>query len=89
VQWYILFRILDGESSTESNFHPKLNILSSEKGKKKKRSKPNLVTGHEGLLRLPHFPYSQLADGSEVVHLTRQPHLYLPGRFLVLISVRG
>jgi hypothetical protein len=38
--------------------------------------------------RLPHFLDNRLTDGSEVVRLTRRPHL-TTGRFLVLISVRG
>jgi hypothetical protein len=49
-----------------------------------------LVTGRGGpqgfqRLRLSHFLDNRLADGGEVVSLTRRP----PGRFLVLISVRG
>jgi hypothetical protein len=48
------------------------------------------VTGRGGLQgcetsRLPHFRDNRLIDGGEVVSLTRLP----PGRFLVLISVRG
>jgi hypothetical protein len=40
--------------------------------------------------RLPHFPDNQLIDSGEVVSLARRPAaLYSPGRFLVLISVRG
>jgi hypothetical protein len=38
--------------------------------------------------RLPHFLDSRLTDGGEVVSLTRRPP-FTPGRFLVLISVRG
>jgi hypothetical protein len=38
--------------------------------------------------RLPHFLENRLTDGGEVVSLTRRP-LFTPGRFLVLISVRG
>jgi hypothetical protein len=37
-------------------------------------------------LRVPHFLDNQLTDGGEIVSLTV---LYPPGRFLVLISVRG
>jgi hypothetical protein len=53
------------------------------------------VTGRGGLSgcetsRLPHFLYSRLTDGGEVVGLIRRPvALYPPGRYLVLISVRG
>jgi hypothetical protein len=40
--------------------------------------------------RLTHFLDNRLTDGGEVVSLTRQQAaLYTPGRFLVLISVRG
>jgi hypothetical protein len=40
--------------------------------------------------RLPHFLDNRLTDGGEVVSLTRwRAALYRPGRFLVLISVRG
>jgi hypothetical protein len=39
-------------------------------------------------LRLPHFVDIQLTDGGKVVNLTRLPP-FTPGRFLVLISVRG
>jgi hypothetical protein len=51
------------------------------------------VTGHGGPLgcetsRLPHFLDSRLTDGFEVVSLTRWPP-FTPGRYLVLISVRG
>jgi hypothetical protein len=38
--------------------------------------------------RLPHFLDNRLTDGSKVVSITRAA-LYPPGRFLVLISVRG
>jgi hypothetical protein len=38
--------------------------------------------------RLPHFIYIRLTDGGEVVSLTHRPP-FTPGRFLVLISVRG
>jgi hypothetical protein len=37
---------------------------------------------------LPHFLDNRLTDGGEVVSPTRRPSLP-PGRFLVLISVRG
>jgi hypothetical protein len=52
------------------------------------------VTGHEGLWgcetsRLPHFLDNRLTDGSEVVSPTPRPPFTPPGRFLVLISVRG
>jgi hypothetical protein len=40
--------------------------------------------------RLPHFRENLLTDGGEVVNLTRRPAaLYPPGRFVVLIFVRG
>jgi hypothetical protein len=50
------------------------------------------VTGRGGpqgceTSRLPHFTDSRLTDGGEV-SLTRRPPL-TPGKFLVLISVRG
>jgi hypothetical protein len=32
---------------------------------------------------------NRLIDGGEVVSLTHQPHFTPPGRFLMLISVRG
>jgi hypothetical protein len=59
------------------------------KGKRKAIS----VTSHEGpqgcvTSRLPHFLDNRLTDCGEVVSLTRQPP-FTPGRFLVLISVRG
>jgi hypothetical protein len=38
---------------------------------------------------LPHFLNNRLTDGGEVVSLTRQRPFTPPGRFLVLISVRG
>jgi hypothetical protein len=52
------------------------------------------VTGHEDrqsceTSRLPHFLDNRLTDGGEVVSLTRRPPFTPPGRFLVLISVRG
>jgi hypothetical protein len=39
--------------------------------------------------RFPHFIGSQLTDDGEVVSFTRRPPFTPPGRFLVLISVRG
>jgi hypothetical protein len=42
-----------------------------------------------GTSRLPHFLDSRLTDGSQVFSLTRRPAALYPGRFLVLISVRG
>jgi hypothetical protein len=39
--------------------------------------------------RLPDFPDNRLTDGGEVISLTRRGRLLPPGRFLVLISVRG
>jgi hypothetical protein len=53
------------------------------------------VTDHAGLYgcktsRLPYLLDNRLIDGREVVSLTRQPCCPLPpGRFLILISVRG
>jgi hypothetical protein len=54
------------------------------------------VTGRGGpycceMSRLPHFLDNRLTDGGEVVSLTRWPagRPLSPGRFLVLISVRG
>jgi hypothetical protein len=49
------------------------------------------------MLKLSHLLDNQLTDGGKVVSLTRQPYAsalcvsrpLLPGRFLVLISVRG
>jgi hypothetical protein len=38
--------------------------------------------------RLPHFLDNRLTDGGEDVSLTLRPH-FIPGRFLVLIYVRG
>jgi hypothetical protein len=51
------------------------------------------VTGREGpyggeTLRFPHFLDNRLTDGGEVVRHAPAT-LYPPGRFLVLISVRG
>jgi hypothetical protein len=51
------------------------------------------VTGREGpqgceTSRLPHFLQNRLTDSGEVVRLTRRT-FFTPGRFLVLISVRG
>jgi hypothetical protein len=40
------------------------------------------------MLRLTHFIDNRLTDGSKVVSLTHWPP-FTPGRFLVLISVRG
>jgi hypothetical protein len=57
------------------------------------KSKAIPVTGRGAPLgyetsRLPHFLDNRITDGGEVVSLTR--HCALPpGRFLVLISVRG
>jgi hypothetical protein len=51
------------------------------------------VTGRGGpygceTSRLPDFLDNLLTDGGKVVSLTRRTHLYPPGRFLILISVR-
>jgi hypothetical protein len=40
-------------------------------------------------LRMPHFLDNWLSDGGEVVSLTSRPPFTPPGRFLILISVRG
>jgi hypothetical protein len=58
-----------------------------------RKSKVILVTGHGGplgceTLRLPHFLDSQLTDAGEVVSITHQLP-FTPGRFLVLLFVRG
>jgi hypothetical protein len=65
-----------------------------EQGKKK--GKAILVTGREGpkgceTSRLPHYLDNGLTDGGKVVSLTHRPSFtpLPPGRFLVLISVRG
>jgi hypothetical protein len=60
---------------------------------KGKKGKAIPVTGREGpqgceTSRLPHFLDNRLTDGGEVVSYTRRPP-FTPGRFLVLISVRG
>jgi hypothetical protein len=63
---------------------------------KKGKHKAIPVTGHGGpydceMSRLPHFLDNRLTDGGEVVGLKRRPPFTPPppGRFLVLISVRG
>jgi hypothetical protein len=62
---------------------------------KVKKGKANSVTGRGGpygceTSRLPHFLDNRLTDGSKVVSLTlRPPFTPPPGRFLILISVRG
>jgi hypothetical protein len=62
--------------------------------RKVKKGKVIPVTGHGGpqvceTSRIPHFLDSRLTDGAKVVSLTRRLPLTPPGRFLVLISVRG
>jgi hypothetical protein len=52
------------------------------------------VTGHGGpqgceTLRVPHYLDNRLTDGGKALSLTRRPPFTPPGRFLVLISVRG
>jgi hypothetical protein len=57
-----------------------------------KKLKLSPVTGRGGpceTSRLPHCLDILLTDGGEVVSLTRLPPVTPPGRFLVLISVRG
>jgi hypothetical protein len=59
-----------------------------------KKIKAIPVTGRGGpwgseTSRLPHFLDNRLTDGGEVVSPTRRPPFTPPGRFLVLISVRG
>jgi hypothetical protein len=69
---------------------------------KQRKSRPKLrfkiiatpVTGIGGpqgceTSRLPHLLENRLTDGGEVVSLARRPPFTAPGRFLVLISVRG
>jgi hypothetical protein len=58
-----------------------------------KKSKAIPVTGRRvpygcATSRLSHFLDRLLTDGGEVVSLTNRPP-FTPGRFLVLISVRG
>jgi hypothetical protein len=53
-----------------------------------------LITGRRGLWgceksRYPHFLDSQLTDRSEVYQPYTPAALYPPGKFMVLISVRG
>jgi hypothetical protein len=60
---------------------------------KVKKIKAIPVTGRGGPLvcetsRLPHLLHNGLTDGGEVVSLTRRP-FFTPGKFLVLISVKG
>jgi hypothetical protein len=62
--------------------------------KLKSRGKAIPVTGRGGpycceTSGLPHILDNRLTDGGEVVSLTRRRPIYAPGRFLVLISVRG
>jgi hypothetical protein len=48
------------------------------------------VTWDGGILRIPHSVHNRLTDDDAGVSLPRQPtSLYLPGIFLLLISVRG
>jgi hypothetical protein len=58
------------------------------------KSKAIPVTDHKGCetSRFPHFLYSRFTNGGDAVNPTRRPPFTpspLPGRFLVLISVRG
>jgi hypothetical protein len=58
-------------------------------GKKVKKGTAILVTGREGLegcetSRVPHYSDNRLTDGGDVVSRPLPP-----GRFLVLISIRG
>jgi hypothetical protein len=61
----------------------------------KNKSKATSVIGHGGpkgceMSRLPHFLDNWLTDGGEVVGPTcQEATIYPPGRFLVLIFVRG
>jgi hypothetical protein len=58
----------------------------------KKKGKAIPVTGDpQGCetLRVPHYLDNRLTDGGKVVILTRRPPFTPPGRFLVLICVRG
>jgi hypothetical protein len=49
------------------------------------------MEAHRGCetLRVPQYLDKRLTDGGKVVSLTRRPRFTPPGRFLVLISVRG
>jgi hypothetical protein len=62
--------------------------------KGKRKGKAIHVTGCGGpygceTSRLPHLLDNRLTDGGDVVSLTRRPPFTSPGRFLVLIFVRG
>jgi hypothetical protein len=57
--------------------------------KKKRQSYPCLDPYVYETSRLTHILDSRLIDGADVVSLKRKAALYTPGRFLVLISVRG
>jgi hypothetical protein len=59
-----------------------------------KKGKAIPVPGHGGpqgceTLRVLQYLDNRLTDGGKVVSLTRRPLFTPPGRFLVLISVRG
>jgi hypothetical protein len=59
----------------------------------KVKSKGILVTGRGGpevceMLRFPHYLDSRLKHGGKFASLTRRPP-FTPGKFLVIISVRG
>jgi hypothetical protein len=61
---------------------------------KKVKSKTILVTCREGpecreMSRLPHFLDNRLTDGGKSCQPYAPATLYPPGRFLILISVRG
>jgi hypothetical protein len=61
---------------------------------KLEKSKVVPVTDRDGLKgcetsRNPHFLDNHQPDGGEVVSLRRQPLSTVPGRFLILIYIRG
>jgi hypothetical protein len=69
------------------------SILTHNKQFQNGKSKAIPVTDREGpygceTSRLPHILDNRLTVGGDVVSLTRRPP-FTPGRFLVLISVRG
>jgi hypothetical protein len=70
--------------------------MHEEYGKKQleQRNESVRVTGRGGAYgweasRLPHFLENRPRDGGEMSNLKRQLPFIPPGRFLVLISVRG
>jgi hypothetical protein len=49
------------------------------------------MEAHSGYetLRVPHYLDNLLTDGGKIVSLTRRPPFNPPGRFLVLVFLRG